>query len=265
MDFETLKTIADEREQVNRTYEIFNEDQRLASRAAHVEFLTTTRTIEQYLRPGAKMLDLGAGAGAYSLYFARKGYCVDAVELADNNVRAFRAKLTDDLPVRLRQGTALDLSAYADKSFDAVLVMGPLYHLHSAADRQTCIREAMRVCRDDGVLFFAFINHDMVFMSELGYNPRYFSNGDFDPETMRLNDFPFVFFTLDECRAMLRKAGIAIEREIAVDGASELMAERINGMDDTAYERYLKYHYMMCEKPEQLGFSNHLLFVGRKA
>ena len=108
MDFETLKQITNEAEQVNKTYEIFNEDARLSrSKGAQVEFLTTVRYIEKYLKPGNKVLDIGAGAGVYSLYFAQKGYEVCAVELADNNIAAFRKKLTPELNIDLRQGNAL--------------------------------------------------------------------------------------------------------------------------------------------------------------
>lgn len=265
MGFEEIRSIQNEAEQVNRIYEVFREEDRLGhSRAARVEFLTTVKLIEEYLRPGARILDLGAGAGAYSLYFAGRGFQVDALELADSNIRAFREKLTPELPVRLAQGNALDLSRYADASFDVVLCFGPLYHLHDSADRDRCIREALRVCRPEGVLFFAFINHDAVFLSELSYDPDYFDNGDFDPETLRLHDFPFVFHTVPECREMLTRNGVRLLREAASDGASELMADRINAMTDTGYAQYLRYHFLTCEKPEMLGRSNHLLFVGQK-
>ena len=75
MDFEQLAKIENESERVNRTYDIFNEDARLNhSKAVRVEFLTTVHYIEKYLKDGDKILDIGAGAGEYSLYFARKGY-----------------------------------------------------------------------------------------------------------------------------------------------------------------------------------------------
>lgn len=91
--FEQLAKIENESEHVNRTYDIFNEDARLNhSKAARVEFLTTVHYIEKYLKDGDKILDIGAGAGAgeYSLYFARKGYEVSALELADANIAAFK-------------------------------------------------------------------------------------------------------------------------------------------------------------------------------
>ena len=265
MNFDEIRMIRDESEQVNRTYELFCEDERLSrSPAARVEFLTTLRYIEKYLRPGARILDVGAGTGAYSLYFASRGYEVDALELADNNIRAFREKLTPELPVRLAQGNALDLSRYPDEAFDVVLCFGPLYHLHKAQDRDRYIREAMRVCKPAGVLFFAFINHDAVFLSELSYRGDYFDSGDYDKETLRLHDFPFVFHTVAECREMLTRNGLRLLHEVASDGASELMEDRINAMTETGYAQYLRYHDATCEKPEMLGRSNHLLFAAKK-
>ena len=264
MDVSDLLKITDELERINKTYDFFNEDARLnRSKAARVEFLTTTRYIEQYLMPGAKILDVGAGAGEYSLYFARRGYQVSALELADNNIRAFRDKLRPEDKIDLVQGNAVNLSRYADESFDAVLLFGPLYHLHAEADRQKCIAEARRVCKKDGTLFFAFISNDMVILTEFSYRPDYFLNGDYDKQTFRLEDFPFVFHTVDKCREMLRAGGVKIVKEIASDGVSELLEDKINAMDDESYAQFLRYHFYICEKPEMLGMSNHLLFIGK--
>lgn len=265
MDFEQLAKIENESERVNRTYDIFNENSRLNhSKAARVEFLTTVRYIERYLKEGDRILDIGAGAGEYSFYFARKGYDVSALELADANIAAFRKKLTPEDRIDLVQGNALDLSRYADKSFDIVLLFGPLYHLKQNSDKQRCIREAKRVCKDDGKIFFAFIANDLVFLTELEYNAHYFSNGDYDKETFKLNDFPFVFHTVEDARKLLADGGVTVLHEVASDGASELMAARINEMNDEDYAQYLRYHFYLCEKPEMLGMTNHLLFVGEK-
>lgn len=263
MNFQDIYEIKDEVEQIQKIYELFCEDTRLnRSKAARVEFLTNVRCMESYLKPGARILDVGAGAGEYSLYFARKGYEVSALELADNNIKAFRRKMTQEDRIDLVQGNAVDLSRYPDCSFDAVLLFGPLYHLHKEEDRQRCIREAKRVCKPDGKLFFAFISNDFVFLTEFSYNKDYFINGDYDKETFKLEDFPFVFFTVDRCREMLRAGGVRILREVASDGVSELLAEKINAMDEESYSQYLRYHYYICEKPELLGMTNHLLFVG---
>ncbi len=113
-------------------------------------------------------------------------------------------------------------------------------------------------------MFFAFISHDMVIATELGYNADFFNSNEYNHDTLRLEDFPFVFFTVDECRKMLRDGGISINEEIASDGMSELLAEKINSFDDYSYNQYLKHHFNCCQKPELLGSSNHLLFIGTK-
>lgn len=264
MDFETLMAIQNEAERTAATYELFNEDTRLSrSKAARVEFYTNVRAIEAALFPGARILDIGAGAGEYSLYFAKQGYDVTAVELAPANVEAFRAKISPEHPVRLLQGTALDLSDFSDCSFDVVLLMGPLYHLLEAADRDRAILEAKRVCAKNGFIFFAFISNDMVILTELSYRPRFFTENSYDHDTFKVEDFPFVFFTLDQMREMLCRNGIAIRREIASDGVSELMEDAINALDEEGYAQFLRYHFYCSEKPEMLGRSNHLLFAGQ--
>ena len=256
---------SDDTNLVQEVYQRYDEDSRLnKSQAARVEFLTTVRYIEKYLTPGAKILDVGAGAGEYSFYFARNGYHVSALELADANIAAFRAKMTDDDSVDLVQGNAIDLSRYDSNSFDIVLLFGPLYHLHEEADRLQCIEEAKRVCKPGGKIFFAFISNDMVILTMQQCQDDYLMNGDYNKETFRLDDFPFVFHTPDHCRELLRKAGIQICHEVASDGASELLQDLVNGLDEASYRQYLRYHFYICEKPEFLGMSNHLLFVGQK-
>lgn len=250
---------------VQEVYRRFDESSRLTkSKAARVEFLTTVKYIEKYLTSGARILDVGAGAGEYSLHFARKGYQVSALELADANIAAFRAKIIADDQIDLVQGNALDLSRYDSDSFDVVLLFGPLYHLHDEADKLQCIEEAKRVCKPDGRIFFAFISNDIVILTMQQFQTDYLVSGHYNKDTFRLDDFPFVFHTVDHCRALLTKAGIQITHEVAADGVSELLKDLVNTMDTATYQQYLRYHFYICEKPECLGMSNHLLFVGKK-
>ena len=264
MDIETLRTIPEEALRVQKLYEIFHERLRLhRSQAAQVEFLTTVRYLERYLAPKSRVLDVGAGAGDYSLYLAEQGHAVSAVELSPRNVEDFRARIPEGTEIDLRQGNALDLSAHGDGTFDAVLLFGPLYHLERREDQLRCMKEALRVLKPGGLLFAAFISNDMVILTELAYRPHFFSEGTHDPETFRVENFPFVFHRPADCRELFSDCGAEILAEIAADGLSELMEERINGLDEKDFAAYLRYHFCCCERPELFGHSNHLLFIGR--
>ena len=118
--------------------------------------------------------------------------------------------------------------------------------------------------KKDGTLFVSFINNDMIPFTEWVYNPDYLLQGDYDKETFKADDFPFVFFNLSQCREMLRERGLKILHEVASDGMSELMEDKINQLDDAGYSQYLKMHYHYCERPEHLGKTNHFLFVTKK-
>lgn len=265
MEIKDLLEIENESARVAALYNIFEESTRLSTKATQVEFLTTIRQIEKYLKPGMKILDLGAGAGEYSIFFAKQGYDVTAIELVEKNVKQIKDKIDDEMNIKVFQGNALDLSLIEDKSYDIVLCFGPLYHLEKIEDRMKCISEVKRVCKINGKMFFAFISNDMVIITETFlYNSNFLIGASYDHETFKLVDFPFVFHTVDDCRKLLNDSKLNIISEVAADGLSELLQEKINKMDNESYAQWLNYHFNCCEKPEFLGSSNHLLFIAEK-
>ncbi len=265
MEIKDLLKIKNESDRISALYDIFEESTRLTTKATRVEFLTTIRQIEKHLNPGMKILDLGAGAGEYSIYFAKQRFDVTAIELVEKHVNKIREKINDKMSIHVLQGNALDLSKIEDKSFDIVLCFGPLYHLEKIEDRMKCISEVKRVCKDDGKMFFAFISNDMVIATETFlYNPKFLLGDSYNHKTFKVVDFPFVFHTVGDCRKLLKVSELNIISEIATDGLSELLQDKINKMDDESYEQWLNYHFYCCDKREFLGVSNHLLFVAEK-
>jgi len=110
------------------------EDTRLESQHGQVEFLTTIKYIEEYLKPETKILEIGAGTGRYSLYYANKGYDVTAIEYVQHNVDILKSKIKDNMNIVAEQGDAVDLSRFENNTFDVTLVLGPLYHLYEDKD-----------------------------------------------------------------------------------------------------------------------------------
>ena len=81
-------------EKIVQYYNKFNEDKRLRSRHGQVEYRVSMKYIHEYLKElgkDAKILDVGAATGAYSIPLAEEGYEVHALELVKHNVNRLRA------------------------------------------------------------------------------------------------------------------------------------------------------------------------------
>ena len=142
-------------------YENYDENSRLERRRGQVEFLTTVHYIEKYLKEGMKILEIGAGTGRYSHFFAQNGYKVDAVELVDHNIEIFKANIKDGENINIQQGDAVDLKYIKDDEYDITLLLGPMYHLYTDQERKAAISEAIRVTKKGGIIFVAYVNNDM--------------------------------------------------------------------------------------------------------
>ena len=117
------------------------------------EFGVTMLALEEFLPPPpARIADIGGGPGRYAISLAKKGYTVTLVDLAQENLslaqdKAREAGITLEAVVH---ANALDLSQLAVGVYDAVLLMGPLYHLLTEEERKQAIRQALRILQPGG-------------------------------------------------------------------------------------------------------------------
>ncbi len=268
MEFEEILRIEDDLQRNDALYSVFNEDERLASQAGQVEFLTTFRELEKYVTDQSKILDIGAGTGVYSFPLAKIAKEVVALEPASRNYQRLTEKIVTSQLTNLaaQQKSSLELEEFPSGYFDIVLLFGPLYHLSQVADREESLRQAKRLLAPGGKLFIAFINHDMIPMTETARNPHYLTAQDsgFQADKGRVRNRPFVFFTLKECREMLEQVGLSILSILATDGFAEMLAPQINAMDQRTYQTYLDWHFAHCKDSHLLGASNHFLFICQK-
>lgn len=117
------------------------------------------RTLEEHLPPGSRVLDVGAGPGRYAIELARRGHRVTAGDLSPRQVEIARERIAEAGEEIEEAGVldARDLGRFADAAFDAVLALGPFYHLKSEKERQRAATEAARVLRPEGLLFATFM------------------------------------------------------------------------------------------------------------
>ena len=250
--------------ELNELYAQFNEELRLSeNRASRVEFYTTLNFIKKYIKAGDRVLDIGAGTGVYTKLLADLGHSVTAVELAKPNVIKMMNSLYMMPNVCIHEGNALDLSMCEDHSFDLVLCLGPLYHLTTVADKMKCVQEAKRVCKKDGIIFFAYISNDMVFITETMLYNSTFLNSDHYETPFKVKDGPFCFMTVGQMRQLMKKNGLEKVAHFAADGLSELLGDKINAMSEEQFREWLNFHFHTCEKSECLGYSNHIVYVAK--
>ncbi len=252
-------------------YKNYDEEGRLLSRHGQVEYLTTMRYIKECLEglssPG--ILEVGAGTGRYSVTLAKQGLRVTAVELISHNLEILRTKLDGSEPITALQGNALDLSALPDDSFDLTMLLGPLYHLYTKEEKQKALSEAVRVTKPGGHILAAYcMNEPTVIQYVFGLNHL--------REVMDLNMLTSDWHCISEPKdlfAMVRTEEIAeldaalpVKRIklVATDGATNYKREYIDAMDDETFERWMDYHFTICERQDLIGASHHTLDILEK-
>ena len=246
----------------------YNEQDRLLKDKVHnIEFITTTTYIDKYLKENDKILDVGAGTGIYSLYYADKGYEVYALDLVKSNIEKLESQKTNNMKLSASVGNALDLSMYKDNFFDITLVLGPLYHLFKKEEFTKVINEAKRVTKPKGKIFLAFILFDLTMLTwgfkdkniYLEYGNNKMVSKNFKPN----NNEKYIFYmnTIQELKTYFKENNLNVIKYVATDGIGRIIKDEINNMTKDEYKIYLDYHLSICEREDLMGYSGHILTI----
>ena len=248
----------DHKEKLTEFYNKFNENKRLDHRHGQVEFITSMKYIHEYLEPGDKIVDIGAGPGRYSLQLKSEGYDVTAVELVRPNIGMLKAK---DKDIRVIEASATDLSMLDDKEFDVAIMFGPMYHLYSEEDRLQALKEAKRITKK-----FIFVTYIMNEYSVIEYafkDNNYKQIKDKLDEDFRIRDPEAIFYQtrIEEMDRLNELCDLELIKRFASDGPSDYMRSTINAMDEETFAAYLDFHLKTCERKELLGASSHVVDI----
>ena len=263
---------------MQRFYDQGRERERLRRGAGVLELARTQEVVWRHLPPPpAEILDVGGGPGVYAAWLARAGYRVHLVDPVPLHLSQAQeaAAAQPASPFTAALGDARHLDA-ADASCDAVLLLGPLYHLPERADRLAALAEACRVLRPGGVAFIAAISRfgSLLDAVRQGYVA--------DPEAMAVIEatvrgghnenpgldrfpgwFPTAHFHLpDELAHEITACGLTFDHVVGVEGPGGFIGDGAGDPDQQAH--LLRAARLVEREPNLLGLSPHLLAIARK-
>ncbi len=168
----------------------------------------------------------------------------------------------------LNQGDAVDLRHFADHSFDAVLLLGPMYHLFEKTEQHRALDEAIRVAKPCGIIMTAFISvYQIMYSNYLSGNFRAGIEENFDKDfrVKHYKEQGFTGFDIQEFEALFSNKPVQKVALAGTDSVLELAEQTPSFcLSDEDFELFAEYHLKTCETRELLGSHSHLLYICRK-
>lgn len=261
-------------ERIRRYYDLDPDREWTRLERHPLEFPVTFRHLERELPPPpANILDLGGGPGRYAIPLAVRGYNVTLVDLSQGNVDFARGKAAErGVALEAQVGDATDLRRFADGAFDAVLVLGPLYHLVDEGPRNRAIDEALRVLGSGGVGAFAFLSkYAPVFDALKGLPGTHLTPSQLltmmrqgtNRSTVEETGFTEVHFVEPtEVRPLLEARGATVTTVFGAEGLAAQSDQRL-AVDDPCFADWLEFVVATSETPAALYGSEHLVALVR--
>jgi len=241
-----------------------------------LEYDLTWRYLDQYLPQQGSVLEVGAASGRYTLELAKRGYTVIAVDLSAALIEECRKRIVAEgveKTIRLVVADARDLSEVTETGFDAVLLMGPLYHLIEETDRKVALIEAFNRLRAGGIIFSSFLSRFGILGELLRNKPSWIED---QPEVRSLlangkrpDDYPrggFRGYSAKASEIAPLHEAIGFET-ITVAGVEPVISandESYNKLQGKQRELWLHLLKEIGAEPSIIGASRHLLYIGRK-
>ncbi|OGO20758.1 MAG: hypothetical protein A2Z15_06030 [Chloroflexi bacterium RBG_16_50_11] len=237
----------------------------------------TWRYLDKYLPPRGKILDIGAATGAYAIPLAKRGYSVNAVDLAPNNIKTLKKRVSREMlekKVTCFVADGRELKGVPGKDYNAVLLMGPLYHLVLKEDREKAVQEAFERLRPGGIIFSTFISRYGIWSDIMHKAPRMIElQADVRSIIRRGRDsdhpapeiqFRAYFAKVPEILKMHKSAGFKKLVLAGVEPANTVADEAYCALKGEHRKLWLDLLFTISTEPSIIGASAHILYIGVK-
>lgn len=242
-----------------------------------IEFEITKRTLDKFIPEGASVLDVGGGPGRYSIYLAQKGHEVTLVDLCEKMVEQ-AAEHSKEAGVELKgciQGNVLDLNKILpDKEYDAILCMGPIYHLLEENQREKAINQCMGLLKKGGTLIVSFISAYAPIVDCLKAYPqnigqlkssllRYLEDGRHDSRVEEGFTDAY-FFDPEQIEKFMSRFRLETLKIMAVEGLGAIAEEKLMQLKEEDFQDWLDVLETISSNQVVWGSCEHMLYIGRK-
>jgi S-adenosylmethionine-dependent methyltransferase len=242
-----------------------------------MEFAVSKRLLSDHLPRRGRVLDCGGGPGRYAIWLASQGYEVTLFDLSRVCLDRARTEAElQSLDLQYELGTATDLSRFEDATFDAVLLMGPLYHLREFEERRLALMESARVLRPGGKVAAAFITRVAplryvakeqpetvleLYNAMLNVTRQGFDESFPPPDDDHFNAY---FAHPDEIDPLLREAGLSVLGLFAAEGFVGALDETMNALEGSEWDAWVDLNYRLASEPTLFSAADHILAIARK-
>jgi len=240
-----------------------------SSRSASLEFYYTKKILDNFISGDNRILEVGCGTGYYGFHYADKCKEYFGIDLFPHHIEIFRRKIQESGIGNLscNVGDATHLDSIEDNCFDVVLCLGPMYHL-PPDKRELVFAECKRVCKNGGVVVFAFINKIGTYFGAIlhddlrGKYPNQQANDAILKQGINDDDAPFFFTTPEEMVSAAARHGLSKVRVAGLDFFN--LTAIADKMNDEKFGFYLELLDEAISFESCAGMSEHALLICKK-
>jgi ubiquinone/menaquinone biosynthesis C-methylase UbiE len=243
------------------------------------EYKLITGLLDEYIRDGSTVIDVGSGPGRYAEHLMLRGCKVGLIDLSAKSLKAFSDRIEDefckDNILFNRVSCATQLNWVEGNSADAILIMGPLYHLISEEHRNIALAHCNRILKPGGFLFSIFLSPFPV-LNQFSYckTDGTGNNGNLNfSDTCNITHTSFQGYKVPQFRCwpctardILKSNNFDIIRINDIEGAITFISE-IELMEFNKPEKkadLLNNLRMKSEIDSESGITHQFVVVGRK-